>query len=68
VNLATGRAERLYDTVDGGALCGPNDIVFDAHGGFYFTDLGKVRERDMDRGGLFYGHADGSTASVIARR
>ena len=39
VNLATGRAERLYDTADGGALCGPNDIVFDAQGGFYFTDL-----------------------------
>lgn len=34
VNLATGRAERIYDTVEGGALCGPNDIVFDAHGGF----------------------------------
>jgi len=67
VNLSTGRTERLYDTVEGGALCGPNDIVFDAHGGFYFTDLGKVRERDMDRGGLFYGHADGATASVIAR-
>ena len=27
-------------------LNGPNDLVFDAHGGFYFTDLGKVRERD----------------------
>jgi len=66
VNLATGRAERLYDAVEGGALCGPNDIVFDAHGGFYFTDLGKVRERDMDRGGLFYGHADGAAASTAA--
>jgi gluconolactonase len=39
VNLATGRAERLYDAADGAALCGPNDIVFDAEGGFYFTDL-----------------------------
>jgi gluconolactonase len=67
VNLATGRAERLYDTVEGGALCGPNDIVFDAHGGFYFTDLGKTRERDMDRGGLFYGHAGGDAAHAIAR-
>jgi gluconolactonase len=67
VNLATGRAERLYDTVDGVALRGPNDIVFDAQGGFYFTDLGKTRERDMDRGGVFYGHSDGSGAHAIAR-
>ncbi|MDQ0589839.1 SMP-30/gluconolactonase/LRE family protein [Variovorax paradoxus] len=67
VNLATGRAERLYDTADGGALCGPNDIMFDAQGGFYFTDLGKTRERDMDRGGVFYGHSDGSGAHAIAR-
>ena len=40
VNLNTGRAERLYDSVDGIGLRGPNDLVFDAHGGFYVTDLG----------------------------
>jgi gluconolactonase len=67
VNLATGHAERLYDTVDGFALRGPNDIVFDAQGGFYFTDLGKTRERDMDRGGVFYGHGDGSGVHAIAQ-
>ena len=67
VDLATGRFERLYDSVDGLGLRGPNDIVFDAHGGFYFTDLGKVRETEMDMGGVFYGRADGSAASVIAR-
>ncbi len=33
VDLATGRFERLYDAVDGKDLRGPNDIVFDAHGG-----------------------------------
>jgi gluconolactonase len=67
VDLATGRFERLYDVVDGLALRGPNDIVFDAHGGFYFTDLGKVRETEIDRGGVFYGRADGNAVSVIAR-
>lgn len=67
VNLATGRTERLYDAADGGALRGPNDIVFDAQGGFYFTDLGKTRERDMDRGGVFYGHSDGSGAHALVR-
>ena len=67
VDLATGRFERLYESVEGLKLRGPNDIVFDAHGGFYFTDLGKVRETEMDRGGLFYGQPDGSAVSVIAR-
>ena len=67
VDLHTGRFERLYDTVEGMALRGPNDIVFDTHGGFYFTDLGKVRETELDRGGVFYGRPDGSGASVIAR-
>lgn len=67
VDLATGRFERIYESVDGIGLRGPNDIVFDAHGGFYFTDLGKVREREMDRGGVFYGKADGSAVGAIAR-
>ncbi len=67
VDLATGRFERLYDSVDGLALRGPNDLVFDAHGGFYFTDLGKVRDTEIDRGGVFYGRADGRAVGVIAR-
>jgi len=62
VNLATGYAEGIYESVDGIALRGPNDIVFDAHGGFYFTDLGKVRATDMDRGGVFFGQANGAPA------
>ena len=64
VDLATGKFERVYDRVaddqGGHALRGPNDLVFDAHGGFWFTDLGKGRERDMDRGGIYYARADGS--------
>jgi gluconolactonase len=67
VDLTSGRFERLYDVVEGQALRGPNDIVFDAYGGFYFTDLGKVREREIDRGGVFWGRPDGSGAHVIAR-
>src|SRR4051794_8292175 len=67
VDLATGRFDRLYDAVEGQPLRGPNDIVFDAHGGFYFTDLGKVRALDMDRGGVFYARPDGGSARVIAR-
>ncbi|WP_431927676.1 SMP-30/gluconolactonase/LRE family protein [Amycolatopsis tucumanensis] len=56
----------LYESVDGRPLRGPNDLVFDAHGGFYFTDLGKQRERDSDRGGLYYARADGSLVEEIA--
>jgi gluconolactonase len=60
VNLATGKVEELYRTCDGHPLTGPNDIVADAHGGFYFTDHGKRRARDLDSGGLYYAKADGS--------
>ena len=49
VDLDTGAVEVLYDSCDGRPLKGPNDIVFDRQGGFWFTDLGKVREREIDR-------------------
>src|SRR5690606_1164801 len=54
VNLSTGRVERLFDSVRGERLKGPNDLVFDKQGGFYFTDLGKARPHNLDWGGVFY--------------
>jgi gluconolactonase len=60
VDISTGKVEELYRTCDGHRLTGPNDLVFDAHGGFYFTDHGKRRARDLDCGGLYYAKADGS--------
>jgi gluconolactonase len=66
VDVATGRIETLYTECNGHPLRGPNDLVFDAHGGFYFTDLGKTRARDMDRGGVYYAKADGSLIKEIA--
>ena len=60
VNLATGEVQTLYEAAGGVRLCGPNDIVFDADGGFWFTDHGKNRPRDRDRTGVFYAKADGS--------
>jgi gluconolactonase len=66
VDLATGQIETLYTHCDGHPLKGPNDLVFDAHGGFYFTDLGKSRPRDMDRGAVYYAKADGSLIKPIA--
>lgn len=61
IDIATGKVETLYRDGDFGCvLRGPNDIVFDAHGGFWFTDHGKNRPRARDITGVFYAKADGS--------
>jgi gluconolactonase len=63
IDIATGAVEVLYKSGDFGCtLRGPNDIVFDAHGGFWFTDHGKVdyAKRCHDIVGIFYAKADGS--------
>ncbi len=65
VDLATGRAERLYEHCNGVRLCGPNDLVFDNHGGFWFTDLGKTHARTMDRGAVYYARLDGSAIREV---
>ena len=61
VDLRTGAVESLYTECDGIPLKGPNDIVFDSQGGFWFTDLGKSRPRERDRTGIFYALPDGSS-------
>ena len=60
IDIDTGKVEVLYTECDGHGLRGPNDIVFDKHGGFYFTDHGKRRARDVDFGALYYAKTDGS--------
>jgi gluconolactonase len=60
VDLASGEVSDLYTDGPNHRLNGPNDIVFDSQGGFYFTDFGKNRGRDMDVGLLYYAKADGS--------
>jgi len=60
VDIEKGSVETLYTKCGEYQLKGPNDIVFDRHGGFYFTDLGKSRERDRDRGGVYYATPDGN--------
>jgi gluconolactonase len=66
VDLKTGKVDVLYTAAGDLPLKGPNDLVFDRQGGMWFTDLGKGRERDLDRGGLFYAHPDGSHIEVAA--
>jgi gluconolactonase len=60
VDPATGAVTVLYREIDGHPLIGPNDIVFDDAGGFWFTDHGRWREREKTHGGLYYALADGS--------
>ncbi len=48
VDPATGEVTDLYTECDGHPLRAPNDIVFDAHGGMYFTDHG-IRARAHER-------------------
>jgi gluconolactonase len=54
-----GAFETLYDSCDGQLLRGPNDIVFDAAGGFYFTDLGKSTAEYVHHGAFYYATVDG---------
>ncbi len=66
IDIATGKVERLYDKTDDGlALSGPNDIVFDAAGGMWFTDLGKHYPHHETKGGLFYAKPDGSSCTCV---
>ena len=65
VNIQTGEFEVLYTECDGLPLKGPNDIVFDETGGFWFTDHGKSRARERDRTGIFYAQPDGSSIAEV---
>ncbi|MCU0268297.1 MAG: SMP-30/gluconolactonase/LRE family protein [Acidimicrobiales bacterium] len=60
VDLDTGEVETLYESCDGEHLRAPNDLVFDAHGGFYFTDHGLRTDDRVELTGVYYAKADGS--------
>lgn len=65
VDLATGTVETLYTAAGDVPLMGPNDIVFDAHGGFWFTDNGKSRPRQRTITGVFYATPDGRSCREV---
>ena len=65
VDLSTGAVTDLYSECDGNLLRAPNDLVFDAHGGFWFTDHGIRHGRSKDRTGIYYARADGSAISEL---
>lgn len=66
LDLASGRRDVLYRSCGEHALVGPNDIVFDGLGGFYFTDYGKIYPRYRPNGGIYYALADGSRIVELA--
>jgi gluconolactonase len=66
VDLATGQVKTLYTHCDGTPLHGPNDLVFDDMGGFWFTDFGKTFEDRILRGAVYYAKADGSAIRRVA--
>ena len=61
VDLETGAVTVLYTECDGHPLRAPNDLVFDAQGGLWFTDHGIRLERTQDRTGIYYCQPDGSS-------
>ena len=60
VDIATGQAETIYKTCNGRGMNGPNDLVFDKQGGFWFSDHGCSTPEGRKNGGLYYAKTDGS--------
>lgn len=63
VDISSGKVETLYTHCNGEPLKGPNDLVFDEHGGFWFTDSGKRYARTEDVGSVLYASCDGDHIS-----
>lgn len=60
VDLVTGAVQTVYEACDGRRLIGPNDLVFDKGGGFWFTDHGCSTREGRKFGALYYARCDGS--------
>jgi gluconolactonase len=59
-DFESGRLETVYESCDGRPLLGPNDLVFDGEGGFWFTDHGCTTADGRRFGALLYARSDGS--------
>jgi gluconolactonase len=62
-DLKTGKLTTLYTECDGKKLVGPNDLVFDKQGGFWFSDHGCSTPEGRKFGGIYYARIDGSHIS-----
>jgi gluconolactonase len=63
VDIATGQVETIYEACDGKRLVGPNDLVFDRQGGFWFTDHGCSTPDGRKNGAVYSAKSDGSHIS-----
>ena len=62
-DLKTGELTTLYSECDGRPFVGPNDLVFDKQGGFWFSDHGCGTPEGRKFGALYYARIDGSHVS-----
>jgi gluconolactonase len=60
VDPITGQVETIYEACEGRRLIGPNDLVFDRQGGFWFTDHGCGTPEGRKFGALYYATCDGA--------
>jgi gluconolactonase len=65
IDLESGEVDTLYTSCDGAALHAPNDLVFDAQGGLWFTDYGRTFRETRDRGQVYHAAADGSAIREV---
>jgi gluconolactonase len=65
IDLKTGAVETLYSHCEATPFLGPNDLVFDDAGGFWFTDFGRIVGRNQSLGSLYYAKADGSSIEEV---
>jgi gluconolactonase len=68
IDLATGKAEPIYEACEGMPLGAPNDLMFDIEGNLWFTDLGRTGPDCKFFGGLYCARADGSAITRIFGR
>jgi gluconolactonase len=60
LDLNTREITTLYTQAGGRRLESPNDLVFDRHGGFWFTDYGCLTPIGRNYGSICYALPDGS--------
>ncbi|UQY33990.1 SMP-30/gluconolactonase/LRE family protein [Pseudomonas fulva] len=54
IDLDTKQVERIVDNINGTKFEAIDDLVFDSHHGFWFTDLGRDGDRHRTYGGVYW--------------
>jgi gluconolactonase len=69
IDVRTGEVTDVVVEADGLPLRAPDDLIFDASGGFWFTDIGvsDASRRVTDETGIYYVPADMSSARRVVK-